>query len=139
MKTSELLQRNLGQIAEANPNIIGMFYGLLFERYPEAKSLFGRHSQAEQERMLGEALTALVMHLDDADFVERTMLAIGRRHVAYGVEDHMYPWVGECLLETMKRGSGDAWNTELEEGWAAVIQAVASIALRGAAMERAAA
>ncbi len=136
MSTAELLQENLGLIAERDPNMMATFYGLLFERYPASKALFGRRSQAQQEKMLGDALTALVMQLEDGAFVERTMLAVGRKHVEYGVEDHMYPWVGECLLETLKRGSGDAWSAELEAGWTAVINTIATIALKGAALER---
>ncbi len=112
------------------------FYGLLFERYPQARSLFGRNSQKEQQKMLTEALVALVMHLDDDSFIEQTMLALGRKHIDYKVEDHMYPWVGECLLETLKRASGPSWSPALESAWGDVLASISAIAIRGAGIER---
>ncbi len=137
MSTTELLQENLTTVAEREPEMMSTFYGLLFERYPAARPLFGRNSQREQEKMLGEALTMLISQLDDMTFVEQTMLAVGRKHVDYGVEDHMYPWVAECLLETLKRGSGDAWTDEIATGWTGVLNTVSEIAIRGSALERA--
>ncbi|MCH9681613.1 MAG: flavohemoprotein [Deltaproteobacteria bacterium] len=135
--SKELLQANLDLISERDPELIGGFYTLLFERFPQARALFGRNSQAEQQKMLTEALVMLVSHLDDEAFVVETMTGVGRKHVDYGVEDHMYGWVGECLVATFARVSGDDWNDELAGAWTNVVETISAIAIRSAQQERA--
>ncbi len=135
--SKELLQTNLELISERDPELIGGFYTLLFERFPQSRALFGRNSQAEQQQMLTEALTMLVSHLDDESFVVETMTSVGRKHVDYGVEDHMYAWVGECLVETFARASGDDWSDELAGAWTSVIETISTIAIQSAQRERA--
>ncbi|MEM7158308.1 MAG: globin domain-containing protein [Myxococcota bacterium] len=135
--SKELLQDNLELVAERNPDLMAGFYSLLFERYPQVRPLFSRNSQAEQQKMLGEALTMLVAQVDDEAFVVETMRSVGRKHVDYGVEDHMYGWVGECLVETLARASGDAWNDALAEAWTGVVQTISDIAIEAGKAYRA--
>ncbi len=135
--TRQLLEANLERVAANTPDMMATFYGLLFERYPAAKPLFGRNSQAEQQKMLGDTLMLLVANLDDPDFVQEKAAAIGRKHVDYNVEDHMYPWVGECLLETLKRGSGDEWTPDVASAWSGVLMTISNIAIEAAKDERA--
>jgi len=134
---TQMLQANLELIVERDPDLMSLFYATFFKRYPEVVPLFGRNSQSQQEQMLAEALTMLVGHLDDEGFVENTMLAVGRKHLDYGVEDKMYAWVGECLLSTLADVSGDDWTPALEGAWSGVLNAIAQIAIRGAAEARA--
>lgn len=113
------------------------FYGTLFERYPEVKPLFRRNSREDQAKMLTEAIGMLIAKVDDPEFVRSTMLEVGRKHVGYGVEDHMYAWVGECLVTTLRRVSGDEWSDEIEQAWSGTLEAISKIALEGAAALRA--
>lgn len=136
MSLAEQLQANLEYAVGRNPNIIHDFYALLFERYPGAKKLFGRNSAQQQAEMLTEAISMLVAHLEDPDFVRQTMLAVGRKHVDYGVEDHMYGWVSECLLASLESSSADTWSKELAEGWTGVFETISTIAVEGATAAR---
>ena len=113
-----------------------IFYGLLFERYPETKPLFGRNSQDEQAKMLTEAVGMLVANVDDPEFVRTTMLSVGRKHVDYGVEDRMYGWVGECLVATLEQVSGESWTPELGDAWTKTLTAISGIAIEGASALR---
>lgn len=137
MSNAQLLQSNLELVVSRDPDLMQIFYSTLFERYPSVKPLFGRNSREEQAKMLTEAVAMLVSNVDDPEFVRTTMLAVGRKHVDYGVEDHMYAWVGECLVATLAQVSADAWTDELETAWTATLNAIAGIALEGAAVERA--
>ena len=137
MSNAQLLQSNLELVVSRDPDLMQIFYSTLFERYPSVKPLFGRNSREEQAKMLTEAVAMLVSNVDDPEFVRTTMLAVGRKHVDYGVEDHMYAWVGECLVATLAQVSADAWTDELETAWTATLNAIADIALEGAAVERA--
>jgi hemoglobin-like flavoprotein len=94
--------------------------------------LFGRNTRAQQEKMLAQALVALVDHLDDATWLGTALPALGAKHVAYGVTDEMYDWVGECLLAAMAEAAGDAWTPELAAGWTAAYGAVAGLMQQGA-------
>lgn len=114
-----------------------IFYSTLFERYPQVQPLFGRNSRDEQAKMLTEAVAMLVANVDDPDFVKQTMVGVGRKHVDYGVEDHMYAWVGECLVATLAQVSADEWSPELETAWSQTLQAISNIAVEAAAAERA--
>lgn len=113
-----------------------IFYGFLFERYPQVKPLFGRNSQEEQAKMLTEAVAMLVANVDDPEFVRTTMLSVGEKHVDYGVEDQMYPWVGECLVATLEQVSAEAWTPELETAWTQTLTVISGIAIEGASKLR---
>src|SRR5262249_18846275 len=52
----ELLRENFNLVVERSPTVTKRFYEILFERYPQARSLFGRRSQEAQEQMLTQAL-----------------------------------------------------------------------------------
>lgn len=136
MSNAQLLQDNLELVVSRDPDLMLIFYGLLFERYPEVKPLFGRNSQDEQAKMLTEAVGMLVANVDDPEFVRTTMLSVGHKHVDYGVEDRMYGWVGECLVATLQQVSADAWSPELETAWTQTLTAISGIAIEGASMLR---
>lgn len=136
MSNAQLLQDNLELVVSKDPDLMLIFYGLLFERYPEVKPLFGRNSQEEQAKMLTEAVGMLVANVDDPEFVRTTMLSVGQKHVDYGVEDRMYGWVGECLVATLEQVSADAWTAELQAAWTQTLTAISGIAIEGASMLR---
>ena len=82
--------------------------------------------------MLTEALVAVLDHIEDAPWFEKTLGALGQRHRGYGVTDEMYDWVGECLLATLADIAGPVWSLELDDAWSAAYGAIASI-MKGAA------
>lgn len=137
MSNAQLLQSNLELVVSRDPDLMQIFYSTLFERYPQVQPLFGRNSRDEQAKMLTEAVAMLVANVDDPEFVKQTMVGVGRKHVDYGVEDHMYAWVGECLVATLAQVSADEWNPELETAWSQTLQAISDIAVEAAAAERA--
>jgi len=108
------------------------FYELLFERYPEAKELFGRNTPEKQQKMLQETLVAAIEHLEDPAWIEEALGSIGKLHVDYGVEDRMYPWVGECLIAALSDSLGEEWTPAHTEAWAAVYGTLTDFALKGA-------
>jgi hemoglobin-like flavoprotein len=132
MTPKQLLAANLELVSELAPDLIARFYATLFFRNPELKSLFGRRSAAAQERMLLEAVLAVVEHMDDAAWLRRTLRPLGAKHLAYGVKDDMYPVVADALIATLRDASGDAWNDQLEETWSGALGAVATEMIIGA-------
>lgn len=130
---AELLRESLAVVVEREPQITRRFYEILFERYPQVKPLFGRNAQRAQEKMLQEAIVAVVDHLEDAAWLTTTLGTMGRQHaVDYGVKPEMYPMVGASLLATLAELAGDAWTPAMEKAWSDAIGAIAGLMLAGA-------
>jgi len=126
------LRQSFETMIEREPELTRRFYEIFFERYPQVMPLFGRNSRVRQEQMLAQALGALLDHLDDASWLGNVLPALGAKHVAYGVTDEMYGWVGECLLAAMAAASGPDWSPALEAAWTSAYGAVAGLMLQGA-------
>src|SRR6185503_7557534 len=125
VETKNLIQRNLEVVSTNAPDLTARFYAKLFERHPELSRLFGRRSAEAQERMLLEAIVAVVDHLDDLPWLEGTLRALGSKHVEYGVTDDMYPLVAGALIDTLREASGERWDTLTAEAWAGALGFVA--------------
>ncbi|MDF1664626.1 MAG: globin domain-containing protein [Planctomycetota bacterium] len=127
-----LLQSSLELVLENEQNLTLRFYEILFAKYPQVKPLFGRKSQAEQAKMLQEALVSVVDRLEDGEWVSSTLEAMGHTHVDYEVTEEMYPMVGDCLIQALKELSGDAWTAETEQAWSDAYGAISGIMIAGA-------
>jgi hemoglobin-like flavoprotein len=127
----ELLNSSFELVVERNPNVTVRFYEILFDRYPDAESLFGGNSREQQAKMLAEALTAVLNHLDDPPWLKETLMGMGRKHEGYGVTREMYPWVGECLIATFAEVAGDDWNDDYEQAWADAYGAICELMWEG--------
>jgi hemoglobin-like flavoprotein len=127
-----LLRSSFALVVERQPALTQRFYEILFERYPQARALFGRNTARAQEEMLQGALVAVLDHLEDAAWLEQTLGGLGAKHVGYGVTAPMYGWVGECLLATLAEVAGAAWTPELERAWGDAYGAIVGLMLQGA-------
>ncbi len=127
----ELLRRSFDLVAEREPQLTRRFYEILFERYPQVRPLFGRE-QARQAEMLQSALVSVLEHLEDASWLSETLMALGKKHVDYGVTDEMYQWVGVSLLATLGEAAGEAWTPAVEAAWTEAYGAITGLMQRGA-------
>jgi hemoglobin-like flavoprotein len=109
------------------------FYEILFSRYPQAQPLFGRNSGDRQQKMLQDAIVAVVDHVEDASWLKETLTAMGAKHVDYGVTREMYDWVGDSLLTTLGEIAGSEWTPEVKKAWADAYSAISGLMLEGAA------
>ncbi len=134
----QLLRTSFELVVERSPQVTARFYEIFFERYPQVRPMFGGGPAAleRQQRMLTDALVAVLDHLEDAPWLEGTLVSLGRKHVGYGVRDEMYNWVGECLLAALAEAAGPHWSKEVEAAWTAAFGAIAGLMLRGAAEAR---
>jgi len=129
----DMLRDSFDLVITRTPDLTLGFYEVLFARYPHLERLFGRNTRGVQERMLAEAIAAVLDHLDDAAWLADTLGALGRRHVEYGVTDAMYDQVGDALLTTLAIAAGDDWTPALADQWAAAYGAIAAMMQAGAA------
>jgi hemoglobin-like flavoprotein len=127
-----LLRSSFDLVVQRQPQVVHRFYEILFQRYPQAKALFHRSSAAQQEKMLTDALVAVVDHLEDAPWLASTLQGLGAKHKGYGVTDEMYGWVGASLLATFAEVSGADWSPRLEAAWTEAYGAIAGLMRQGA-------
>lgn len=126
-----LLRGSFELVVERNPNLTDRFYEILFDRYPQAKPLFGRNSERAQSQMLTEALVAVVDHLEDAPWLVANLGALGKRHEGYGVTPEMYGWVGASLLATLAEVGANEWTPEVNAAWTEAYGAIVNLCLSG--------
>ncbi len=126
-----VLRDSFELVATANPQFISRFYAILFERYPQAQSLFPPGGEARQAEMLTGALVAVLDHLEDAPWLQRTLGALGVKHVGYGVTREMYDWVGVSLLATLAEVAGPRWTPAAEAAWSEAYGVIVSLMLAG--------
>ena len=127
----EALRGSFELVVERSPNVVHRFYEILFSRYPAARSLFSRNPGPHQEKMLTGALVAVMEHLEDAAWLTSQLSAMGAKHVEYGVQDHMYPWVGECLVAALQEAAGPAWTPRVADAWLGAFGAISGLMIAG--------
>jgi hemoglobin-like flavoprotein len=130
----EALRASFHLVVDRDPNVVHRFYQVLFERYPSSRAMFSATSSRRQEEMLTAALVAVIEHLEDAAWLKQQLGALGAKHIEYGVQDHMYPWVGECLVATLKEVAGSDWTPRVEQAWIAAFGAISSLMIEGGRM-----
>lgn len=134
--TAALLRESVAIAAAHEPVITKRFYAIFHTRYPQVVPLFSKNAPEKQQEMLQGAILAVLDHLDDSAWLADTLGAIGAGHVAYGVTDEMYPWVGECLIAALAELCGDQWTPEHEAAWVGAYGALMGLALAGARRAR---
>jgi hemoglobin-like flavoprotein len=129
----DILRSSFDLVIDRRPDLTARFYEILFERYPALQPMFGRrNARATQEKMLAQALAAVLDHLEDASWLETTLGNLGAAHVSYGVTDAMYIQVGDALLATLAEVAAEAWTDEVAAQWTAAYGAIASMMQAGA-------
>lgn len=126
-----LLRSSFNLVVTREPELTAKFYDIFFTRYPQAQALFVRNDVAAQQKMLTDALVAVVDHLDDSPWLAKTLSGLGATHVEYGVEPVMFDWVGECLLAAMAEVAGSDWTPELADAWTEAYGAIVSLMMVG--------
>jgi hemoglobin-like flavoprotein len=126
-----ILRSSFELVVDRRPDLTMRFYEILFERYPELRSLFSR-DRAAQAQMLAQAIGAVLDHLEDAPWLASTLAGLGRKHVAYGVTDAMYDQVGDALLATLAEVAAEAWTPVVAGQWTLAYGTIASLMKSGA-------
>lgn len=111
--------------------LMNEFYDRLFAAYPAVRPMFPKDMAAQKKHLLS-AVALVVKNADRLGVIEKPLMEMGARHVGYGAKPEHYPIVRDVLLDSMKALAGAAWTDQLRSDWAAAINAVAVVMLRGA-------
>ncbi|MEW8264444.1 MAG: globin family protein, partial [Candidatus Thiodiazotropha taylori] len=93
-----------------------LFYGRLFEVYPEVKPYFKGDMEAQGKKLMSMIGTA-VGSLDNLEPLLPVIRESGKRHAEYGVQAVDYDKVADALLWTLAEGLGDAFTDEVKDAW----------------------
>ncbi|MCU7810002.1 MAG: hemin receptor [Candidatus Thiodiazotropha sp. (ex Notomyrtea botanica)] len=126
------VKESWSKVVPISDKAAALFYGRLFEVYPEVKPYFKGDMEAQ-----GKKLMAMIgMAVDSLDNLEPLIGAIqdsGRRHANYGVKDEDYDKVADALIWTLKQGLGDAFTDEVKCAWVKTYTVLASVMKAGVA------
>lgn len=112
-----------------------LFYGRLFEVYPEVKPMFKGDMQAQGRKLMAMINTA-VNALNNLDAVVQPVKDMGARHAGYGVSEGDYDKVADALLWTLEKGLGDDFTPEVKGAWVEVYTVLANTMKAGAAEQK---
>jgi len=127
----QLLRSSFNVALARQPDLTHVFYEGLFARYPDARPLFDGAHMASQEQMLGEALVAVLDHLEDVPWLQSTLTGLGAKHADYGVTPQMYDWVGDVLIATLANANGEQWTAAHTAVWQEAYAAIVAMMLAG--------
>ena len=120
MNTSiPIVQQSWRQVLPIRDLAAELFYAKLFELDPSLKALFKGDMKAQG----GKLMTMIGVAVDNLDRPETLMpvlKGLGARHGGYGVKEHHYDTVAAALLDTLRRGLGDAFTPQVEAAWIVV-------------------
>ena len=127
----QLVKDSWAKVVPIQETAAELFYGRLFEQYPEVKPYF-KGDMKEQGKKLMAMLNTAVNGLDNLEGLIEPLKASGKAHKVYGVQAEDYDKVGASFLWTLEQGLGEAFTPEVKEAWAVTYSTVASVMIEGA-------
>ena len=128
----QLVQTSWEKCVPIADQAAALFYGKLFELDPAVKPLFTSDIK-EQGKKLITIITVAVRGLRDLEKLVPAVRDLGKRHIAYGVQNQHYATVGSALLWTLGQVLGEEFTPEVKEAWATVYGVLAATMQEGAA------
>ncbi|MEU0148761.1 globin domain-containing protein [Streptomyces sp. NPDC006288] len=119
-----LVRTSLAVVAPQAGEMTVYFYAILFARYPEVRGLFPDNMDVQRDRLL-RGLLRIIDLVDDVDNLVRFCSRLGRDHRKFGALEAHYPAVGDCLVSSLARYAGTAWNDEVAAAWTRAYTAAA--------------
>lgn len=119
-------------IVELQADIAALaFYHHLFTLDPSLRSLF-HTSIGLQGRKLMEALHYTLAALEKPAELVPVLMAMGRRHVAYGVQNKHYRTVTQAMLLTLRDALRNEYTSAAAKAWRMALEFVCETMQRGA-------
>ncbi|MDF5752024.1 globin domain-containing protein [Spongiactinospora sp. TRM90649] len=111
-----LIRRSWSLVEPRADKVAADFYGLLFSRHPDIRSMFPAAMDHQRDRLL-HALTRVVLNLTEIDGLTGYLAQLARDHRKYGVRPEHYPLLGACLVKAMRVNAGGDWPAGADEAW----------------------
>jgi hemoglobin-like flavoprotein len=119
----ELVQESFRRILPQATEASRLFYEELFRLAPDLRALFSDDLNKQREKfslMMG----VIVKNLSQVGNISEDIVDLGRRHMAYDVEDEDYEAFGEALLRMLDRVLGAEMTPDIRDAWAAAFEMI---------------
>ncbi|MFD8798266.1 globin domain-containing protein [Streptomyces atroolivaceus] len=126
-----LVRTSLAVVAPQASEMTVYFYAILFARYPEVRGLFPDNMDVQRDRLL-RGLLRIIDLVDDVDNLVQFCSRLGRDHRKFGALEGHYPAVGDCLVASLARYAGTAWNSEVAAAWTRAYTIAAQVMIAAA-------
>jgi serine/threonine protein kinase/hemoglobin-like flavoprotein/Ran GTPase-activating protein (RanGAP) involved in mRNA processing and transport len=124
-----LVETSFAQISGMGKQVAERFYETLFTRFPGVKPLFAHVSMSRQQQHLFTALVMIIENLRSPDALNSSLVALGKRHVGYGVRPAHYSAFSTTLLEVLGELLGEAWTEDVADAWTEALEAITRVTL----------
>jgi hemoglobin-like flavoprotein len=120
MKSSQvsLVQSTFDRILPISDVAAQLFYDRLFHVDPSLRRLFHGDLRMQGKKLM-DAVSIIVGNLSRPDRIVPGIRALGRRHVAYGVQEQHYAAFGDSLMFVLDHALGDGFTPEVRDAWSA--------------------
>lgn len=127
-----LLRKSFDHLERQSHVAALVFYRRLFERDPALRPLFKTNIE-EQARKLMDMLGLALSLTEQPGKLETELMALGARHVGYGVRDEHYATVGGAMLDMLAEVLGKHFTPATRQAWLDFFTFMAETMKRGAA------
>ena len=112
-----LVKRSWSMFRNINPVVIGeTFYGKLFTDKPTLRRLFPKEMKWQYQKLM-DMMNTVVARLDKGNIMDDEIIAMGERHIGYGVKPGHFKIVGSAFLWTLEQGLGKDYTKEVQNAW----------------------
>ncbi|TAF67397.1 MAG: hypothetical protein EAZ55_03515 [Cytophagales bacterium] len=103
-----------------------IFYENFFVLAPEARSLFTSDLKEQQKKLI-MAITLIFTKVNHLENIKDEVKYLSKRHKGYGVKTDYFVPFGKAFIKMVGTilSERKIWNTEMQEAWTAVYNAVA--------------
>jgi hemoglobin-like flavoprotein len=126
------IRESFEQVRDIAAPLASLFYGRLFATDPSTRPLFKNDIKAQGAKLM-DMLAAVVDSLDRFDRLTPILRELGHRHAVYGVTDAQYHSVSAALQWALAQALEAQFDSETRAAWAALLDAVSSEMIAGAA------
>jgi hemoglobin-like flavoprotein len=130
----QLVRDGFQRLAADRDGLAADFYARLFALEPSLRALFQSDLKAQGAKLVG-ALAYVVKGLDRLDEILDDVRALGRRHVAYGVQPSDYDVVGRALIGTLAARLGESFDARAQAAWTAAYSMLAAAMIEAASVK----
>jgi hemoglobin-like flavoprotein len=119
------------EAATRDADFTARFFEEFRARHPDCDAVFVGETTQRQQKMLAQAIIAVLAHIDDPSWLEANLIPLGRRHESLGVEPHMYDRFAETLVDFLAVNADGYWPENSRTHWLAALDLVTEIMCQG--------
>ncbi|WP_104746036.1 globin domain-containing protein [Helicobacter bilis] len=127
-QTIEIVKSTIPVLKTHGETITKEFYRILFDEYPQVRTMFDMTKQqnGKQPKALAMAILHAAMNIENLDTIHSQIESIGKTHVRLNVKKEHYPIVGACLIKAIENVLQENATKEILQAWEKAYQEIAN-------------